>query len=953
MISGELRLRSGGKFCHNRKEVPGWFTTRKGVIGTLRRKGLFQFVGFAISPLWGLAAFAAQFDGSIGLGTRGAYSRLELAIDSSFSPKFSDSGKGFRIEIPSATLMDVGVPFGSEKQFNEYLGTIHDERITRIRMRETESNLIVEGEYRFPEGRAALADPKMEHFDFKKEEAGRFVVDFFYRKGPTIAEVERARRETRGQRERAAMELLRKKESQKRAAREKRIQDGRNAMMFCEQPFDRSTTVFLKFRAEHPGLSFAAYFPEKIPDHRFQYSEPSGKGEAPDMVRLALKLSRENKHALTIRTVEFLEKEHPKYPGLDEMVFLKANAYFRMGFEERGRSLLQTLARTSRGTEVGLQTAGFLAARSFQNQDWLAALEAFLNMKREMPNHPLVWLFRYGIAECLYRIKQGDQAQVEYEWLSRNAPKEDIRAEAAFKAGDVFFERGQFAQAVTAYQGALKGRDSYLPGYPAVLLNLGESYFQLEELDRAEAAFKKFMEVGSANPMAWRASLRLAEIKAMGATLNEDAEKAFMETINRYPLSQGALISRIRLLPCGRHGGFDLPAAERLISSPEVVNFPSDGAVYPSQFRELAGLSEVRMLISFQENQKALERGLARLRENPGVETRRLIEQAMIGGIKSILEKKLGDKDVFGAIAFYEKYGDFLPLPAHDPLADDLKVRLATLAAERNLTQFALKLIEPYRRMNEAGQKEVIAAIEKHITLEGVDDQEERNLVEAKTIWNSAGFKIEDSARADQMVARLGYIREDSRFAFEKNLILALFYREKKDFKSALLHVRRLGKQMGGVSPWGRIQVETLTGDVALRSSDLELARGAFRRARTGLSALQGKQAESLNFRHLDAAPSSSFLVQSEGEVLEKLEKWKEAVALYSEAIENKIGGNHILYSHAKAILKEGGKESEGRAMVSLKKIEQSQDDDVWKRLAQEKLKEIAKEGKVDGKSNP
>ncbi|MBU6154107.1 MAG: tetratricopeptide repeat protein [Bdellovibrionales bacterium] len=919
----------------------------------MKKDGLSKFMVLSLTAFLGDHSFSAQFDGSIELASRGSHSRLELSIDSSFSPRFTDSSKGFRIEIPSATLMDVGVPFGSEKQFNEYLETIRDERISGIRVRELESSLVVEGDYRFPAGKNALATPKMEHFDFKKEEAGRFVVDFFYQKGPTLADIERTRKESKGIRERAATELLKKKELEKRVAREKRIQDGRNAMMFCDQPFDRTTTVFLKFRAEHPGLSFSSYFPEKIPDHRFRYSDPLEKGEAADMVRLALKLSRENKHALTVRTVEFLEKDYPKSRDLNEMLFLKANAYFRMGYDDRGKALLQSLARTARGTEVGLQTAGFLAARSFQNQDWLAALEAFLNLKKEMPEHPLVWLFRYGIAESLYRIKQGEQAQTEYEWLSKNAQKPEVRAEAAFKIGDIYFERGQFAQAVSAYQNAIKGRESYLPSYPAVLLNLGESYFQLEELSRAEDLFKRFMDIASGNPMAWRASLRLAEIKAMGASLNADAEKAFMETINRYPLSQGALISRIRLLPCGRHGGFDLPAAERLISSPEVLNFPSDGAIYPSQFRELAGLTEVRMLISFGENQRALERGMARLRENPGVETRKLIEQAMIGGIKSILEKKLGEKDVFGAIAFFEKYGDFLPLPAHDPLADDLKIRLATLAAERNLTQFALKIIEPYRRMSEAGQKEVLAAIEKHVTLEGLDDQEERNLVEAKTLWNSADFTVEDASRADQLVARLGYIREDSRQAFEKNLILALYYREKKDFKSALTHARRLGKQMQAVSPGGRVQVDALIGDVALLASDLELAREGFRRARIGLSTLKGKAVDSMNFRHLDAAPSISFLVQSEGEVLEKLEKWKEAVALYAEAVENKIGGNHILYSHAKAILRDGGKESEGRALVSLKKIEQSQDDDVWKRLAQEKLKEIAKEGKVDGKSNP
>jgi tetratricopeptide (TPR) repeat protein len=255
--------------------------------------------------------------------------------------------------------------------------------------------------------------------------------------------------------------------------------------------------------------------------------------------------------------------------------------------------------------------------------------------------------------------------------------------------------------------------------------------------------------------------------------------------------------------------------------------------------------------------------------------------------------------------------------------------------------------------MNEANQKEVIAAIEKHVTLEGVDDQEERNLVEAKTLWNSASFNIEDAQKTDQLVARIDYIREDSKQAFEKNLILALFYSEKKDFKKSLVYARRMVKQMQRLNSRQKVQVLSFAGEVGNLALDFEFSGKTYRDARLGLGQLSDKDQGELTFRHLSATPTPAYLIQSEGESLEKQEKWKEAVALYTEAIENKIGGNHILYSHAKAILKNGGKESKQRASVSLEKIQQSQDDDVWKRLAQEKLKEIAKEGKVDGKSNP
>jgi predicted Zn-dependent protease len=913
---------------------------------------LIKLFWLSAIPLWGIAAFASEFSGSLEIEPQSSFSRLKITLDHSFQPVIVDSPKGFRIEVPAATLMDVGIPFGSETAFNEYLKGVRDERLEHLRVRELEAKLVIEGDYRFPSGEKAFANPRMEHFDFRKDDQGKFVVDFFYKKGPTKAELDQAKKAELARQERARIEELRKRELARKQSRERRIQDGRNALLFCEQPLSRENNVFLKMKPEHESLRLGSYFPEKIPDHRFEYSEPKEKTEEADMVRLALKLSRSNSHALVIKTVDFLEKEYPKSKYLAEMRFLVANAYYRMGLEDQGKAIVQDLAKKEKGTPVGLQTAGFLAAQNFKNQQWLAALDAFLTLRKEMPKHEWVWLFRYGAAESLYQIKQGEQAREEYEWLSKNAPKPELRAEAAFKSGDYLFDRGQYAQAVTVYQAAVRAHESFLSRYPSVLLNLAESYFQLEELDRAEKEFKRYLEYGSAQPVAWRAGLRLAEITAIREGMNAKAEKAFLDTVNRFPVSQGALVSRIRMLPCGTHGGFDLPAAERLIASNEVMNFPSDGPVYPSQFRELAALTEVRTLLAFHEHQKAIDRGQARLRENPSVETRRLIEQAMISAIKSILEKKLNDGDVFGAIAFYEKHGDYLPLPAHDPLSDDLKIRLAGAAAEKNLSRFALKLIEPYRRMNDASRKAAIEAIEKHVALEGVEEQEERSLVEAKTLWNSSDFDIEDEEMGNRLVARLEFIRETSPRALEKHLILALFYREKEEVSKALAQAKAFGPLTSRLNSLQKAQVWSLAGELGNRASDPEFASKSFREARAALAQSKGKEGEGLSYRQLSAAPSESSLVKGEGEALEKQEKWKEAVALYSQAVENKIGGNHILYAHAKAILKNGGKDSRRSARVSLQKIEQSQDDDVWKRLAQETLKEIAKEGN-DDKRNP
>jgi tetratricopeptide (TPR) repeat protein len=155
---------------------------------------------------------------------------------------------------------------------------------------------------------------------------------------------------------------------------------------------------------------------------------------------------------------------------------------------------------------------------------------------------------------------------------------------------------------------------------------------------------------------------------------------------------------------------------------------------------------------------------------------------------------------------------------------------------------------------------------------------------------------------------------------------------------------------MNGFSPYTKAQAWAYVAEVAAKSGDHAFAARAFREARKASSHLTEKDAPSFEYRHFPGVPSVARMYAAEGEQLENLQKWKEAVALYTEAIENKLGGNHVLYAHARAILKEGGRDSRLVATRSLEKIKQSQEDDVWKNLAQKALEQIAKEGRTDEK---
>jgi len=647
-----------------------------------------------------------------------------------------------------------------------------------------------------------------------------------------------------------------------------------------------------------------------------------------------------------VKTVEFLQKEYPKSKHLTEMEFLKASSFYRLELYDQGRALIQELSKKSRGTEVGMQSTAFLAVQAFRKEEWLSALDSFLRIQKDTPKHPLVWLFRYGAAECLYQIRQYDQARSEYEWLHKNAAKAQIRTEVGFKLGDLFFNRNQFAQAIQSYSSSIQKNNELLAQYPHVLMNLGEAFFQLEEYGKAEENFKKFLEIARSQPFAWKASLRLAEIHSMNKP--QDYEKNFTETVNQYPMTPGAVIARLRMLPCGKHGGFDLTSSIRYINSDEVKNIEDPTSFYSTTLSELRALTEVRTLLSFEQDEKAIQRGLQQLRENPSIEARKMIERGMVGGVKRLLEKQLEIKNYYGAIAIFEKYGDYLPPPTYDPVGDEMRLKIAKFAADKKLTSLALKLIEPYRSGDEIELKSAANEIQKSLMLDSNNEQEDRSFVEAKSIWNSESFDIKDEKISAKFLENLSSISDQSKQSLERDLMKSLYFKDVGSDEKAIEIAKSLVNRLGNVGTYSKAQLWTYLAELARKMNDSSQSAQAFRQARVLASKLTEKDQPSFDYRHFSNVPSLSYLYTSEGEQLELQQKWKEAVALYGEAIENKIGGNHVLYAHARALLKDGGRESKLTASRSLEKIKLSQEDDVWKNLAQKTLDGIAKEGKDD-----
>ena len=173
--------------------------------------------------------------------------------------------------------------------------------------------------------------------------------------------------------------------------------------------------------------------------------------------------------------------------------------------------------------------------------DATAALKIFDLAIEKFPKGALIEDAKFGRARSLESLKRSDEAIAQYQELAEK--KDGLRAaDAQFYLGASYFERNQFAEAVTAYE--MIARD--FPDSPlvsAAQLNAGYALFKSGNFKDAATHFEQAAKVPSQQPAAgfWQGR----SLKSLG-----DYAKA-LETLNttskyaaKHPLEESILFER-------------------------------------------------------------------------------------------------------------------------------------------------------------------------------------------------------------------------------------------------------------------------------------------------------------------------------------------------------------------------------------------------------------------------
>jgi TolA-binding protein len=878
-------------------------------------------------------ADAVRPSSSLQIETFKTHTRLAISLDPSVDTQWTETPGGFSLLLKGVTAQDLYL--GSTD-----LGSLRDDRIAAVNATDTDGGVRIDGKWNFPTGANAIANPKMERFTYREKDPARFIVDFWPKGGVTVSEIKREAADKAKKASIANADAEAKKRHDRRVAAESAMEIESDVARFCKEPLREGVDLFLEFVPEHEAPDLAEYLPAGQPDESYPFMEPKVGSPDAKYVKLALELYAKRDYALAARTVEFLEKEVPSSLNRVDMQFLRANALLRLDLKEQANTAFDSIREKNPGTPAALASALFLAEQMRKSGNELQTIERYLWIATEYPKHRNVWAWRLLAAEALYRIKQTDRAVHEYEWVEANAPDPAQRAMASLRIGDAYLYRSQYDRALAAYFRAAQRFPNESAKLASAQVNRGEALYWLGQLDRAESQFEDFENRFPGHPAGWRAVLRLAEIEGRRAGPDSIAKSRalFLSTINRYPFSPGAVIARMRLVPCDDHGGFDAKTAAAFFKT-ETEKFDGKGEIRMERFGEFRSMIRVRSMILLDDPVAALDAAIAEKEEvsrKSGAYTwlqdmqRKLFRKQVLALLDA------GRK--FEAVQFYDKYAARVNLSEELPedvtperlaLSDpDYLLRLSRVAAELGLGRTAESIAKRYDRESKVLGGRMIASDDANV--ENRLKASERAFTDAKALWVA-------NQNPDGVKAKLAKVVDESPFAYQKEIILGIMSERSKSYASALLHASKASMLLTKLTKEDsveRIALDQWIAGLQADGGNLRSALESYRKLEFSNPAPGAHaKAEGVGLKPIS---SKEAWMLSEGEIATKLGKPGEAADAYGRAVNSGLGGNRAIYQYALSLEKVGG----DGAKVSdlLKRVAGSQENDFWKELARKKL---------------
>lgn len=177
--------------------------------------------------------------------------------------------------------------------------------------------------------------------------------------------------------------------------------------------------------------------------------------------------------------------------------------------------------------------------------------------------------YQLRLMSIAYKEGKYDEAMNKYQEILTKYPQSEVKTDADYIAGQIYFNKGQYQQAIDLLKGILPGNGNYIYSR----YTMGISYTRLNETDKAVLSFQDILQVHSANRSesdiqdATRVKLGHLFFSQQPQPRLVDAAKLYREVNKESFIYDEAMLGVAWTLLKGNQAGNALKVAEGIIKS--------------------------------------------------------------------------------------------------------------------------------------------------------------------------------------------------------------------------------------------------------------------------------------------------------------------------------------------------------------------------------------------------
>ncbi len=717
------------------------------------------------------------------------------------------------------------------------------------------------------------------------------------------------------------------------------IQKSSDLDVHCGVPLNRNTDAFVYFKLWHQSYDYKKFFNLIPADSKYNYpdskplkNEKLGKrSKEISHYRLAVKLYKEKKYALVLRTIDFFNQSFKDSPYKTELEFLKANTYMQLSrllnsdfYKTEAFEMYRNIALNDSNSERGKASTAYLMQELLSEGNNVAALEYALigaEVKTYEQNDITPFIYRLASAEILSSIVETDRAERAYQMILD--AKNSVSPEAAFRIGEVFASRRFWERAILSYDSAIRKYPEHVSKFPSTWFNMAESYYRIDRLEEAQKYFKKYVEYFKNEPMSWAAGFRIAEInqlmlKNKDQSQSHKIEKGYEEVINEFPYTPAETLAHFRIASCHKNSDSDVKS-DLYNTFFELRNLKQaeNALVDPLQVSILADLSEAKFYFQGKNYRKTLSHidnyRATYSKLSIGESFSKIYKVASVEYVKELANKEYGAE----VLSMAESLADLTPKP------EPFGYILALAKASDQIGKIDItvdKLDNLKNRLNEANG----------------DESDEFHLLNARLA------RLTGHQKPENIMVELNMIRDNGPFSAHKLDELAMMAMAKNDGKGDYATAVQYDTLLVKSDLYKKLPMDRQVGshlryleNISRLSKNEELAK--FSTQSIIKFGVQLKYEKEL-FRMKELRAQALYDLGDDKAAVEAL-----AELIQTDPKHRRL--NEFEFERAKSLVRLG---REDEALETFRKLAKSEGSNVWKKSAQAELDQLQWEGKIN-----